>query len=457
MTAARRRRALRRRVLAVTLLVGVVAVAGFGTPLALAVTRMERERVVLRLERTASELLAQVPDERLVNGELSLPRPLPGVLAGRRTLVGVYAAAGHRLSGDGPTSSPLARRAAARASEVTGSENGQVVVVEPLRSDHPGTAVVRVAVADSAVTEEVAESVGWIVLLAVAVLAVTAVVSVGLARRLSRPLEALAERAQQLGDGDFAVRSPAADTAEIDAVGRALDITADRLRSLMERERAFTSNASHQMRTPLTALRTTLETAELIPGSPVTDVTSKALAEVDRLELTLEHLLAIARDTDLPTTEVDLRSLLDETRQRWADRYARADRALAVHTPDAPTIVRASATGLSHVLDVLVDNALRHGAGTVTVSCNKRSGAAAIDVRDEGTGVADASSDVFRRRHDSAVGHGIGLALARALVEADGGRLELTHPGPHPTFTMTLPLVDSQAEQPASDSAATFR
>lgn len=452
-----RRRALRRRVLAVTLLVGVVAIAGFGTPLALAVTRMERERVVLRLERTASELLAQVPDEKLVNGPLVLPNPLPHVLAGRETLIGVYAAPGRRLSGVGPATSPLARRAAGNASEVSGTENGQVVVVEPLRSDRPGTAVVRVAVADSAVTEEVRESAGWIALLALGVLAVTAIVSVGLARRLARPLEALADRAQKLGDGDFAVRSPAADTAEIDAVGRALDLTADRLRALVERERAFTSNASHQMRTPLTALRTTLETAEYSPGTAVTDVTSKALAEVDRLEVTLEHLLAIARDIDMPSSEVDLRSLLHDAQQRWSDRYRRAGRTLTVSAPDGPTLARASATGLSHVLDVLVDNALRHGAGSVTVTCTRSAGSVAVTVRDEGPGIADPTVDVFRRRHDSAAGHGIGLALARALVEADGGRLELATVGPHPAFTMTLPLVEVDASRLAAEPRASFR
>jgi signal transduction histidine kinase len=456
MSTGARRPALRRRVLAVTLLVAVVAVAGFGIPLALALTRMERERVVLRLERTASELLAQVSDERLVQGELTLPRPLPGVLAGRHTFVGVYAAGGHRLSGNGPATSRLTKRAASTAEQISGTEHGQVVVVEPLRSDRPGTAVVRVAVADSAVSEEVAESAGWITLLAAGVLLVTTVVSVGLARRLARPLEALADRAQQLGDGDFAVRSPPADTVEIDAVGRALDLTADRLRALVERERAFTANASHQMRTPLTALRTTLETAQYTQNNDVSGVTDKALKEVDRLEATLKHLLAIARDIDLPTTEVDLRSLLDEARQRWTDRLQRAGRTLVVVTPEHPARVRASATGLSHVLDVLLDNALRHGGGSVTVTCDTSRGAD-ITVRDEGAGIGNAADDVFRRRHDSAVGHGIGLALARALVEADGGRLELTDPGPHPTFTMTLPLAGTESDLPTSERGRAFR
>ena len=454
MAGGRRRHTLRRRVLTATLVVTTAAIVVFGVPLAFFVTRIERERVVLRLERTASQLIAQVPDEQLTRGQVSLPHPLPDATGERRTAVGVYTAQGRRLSGAGPTDSRLVSQAATAGREVSGNEAGEVVVAEPLRLDRPGTAVVRVAVPDAVVTEDITESIEWMAALAAAVLGLTAAVSVALARRLARPLESLATRAQQLGDGDFAVHAEPADTTEIDAVGGALNATAGRLRALIERERAFTANASHQMRTPLTALRLTLETAPLVPARPLEELCTEALRDVDRLEETVKHLLAVARDADLPASEVELSDVFSEAERRWRDPFRRAGRRLVVQEFDEALRVRASATGLSHVLDVLVDNALQHGAGVVTVALVEGIGHVEISVQDEGPGVVSDDADVFERRQDSARGHGIGLALARSLVEADGGRLELTDPGPRPMFTITLATVRASDQETASPEGA---
>jgi len=97
----------------------------------------------------------------------------------------------------------------------------------------------------------------------------------------------------------------------------------------------------------------------------------------------------------------------------------------------------ASQAAVRQVVDVLLDNAVVHGAGTVTLSLRDAGGAVAIDVADEGPGPAD-PEEAFRRRGDSAAGHGIGLALARSLAEAEGGRLRLTRPRP-PVFSLLLP------------------
>jgi len=87
----------------------------------------------------------------------------------------------------------------------------------------------------------------------------------------------------------------------------------------------------------------------------------------------------------------------------------------------------------------LLDNAAVHGRGAVTVSVRDAAGALAVDVADEGPGIEVADAELFVRRSSRAAGHGIGLALARSLAEAEGGRLRLTRPSP-PTFTLLLPV-----------------
>jgi signal transduction histidine kinase len=94
---------------------------------------------------------------------------------------------------------------------------------------------------------------------------------------------------------------------------------------------------------------------------------------------------------------------------------------------------------VAEILDVLVDNARRHGAGEVDVSARPAAGYVAIEVSDAGPGFGLEPEAAFERRHGSGDGHGIGLALARSLAHAEGGRLDVTNPGPGPTVRLLLP------------------
>ena len=105
--------------------------------------------------------------------------------------------------------------------------------------------------------------------------------------------------------------------------------------------------------------------------------------------------------------------------------------------------MRASAPAINQVLDVLIGNALQHGRGTVTVRARHAPRSIAIEVSDEGPGPPTDADDVFRRRPASATGRGIGLALARSLTEAEGGRLTLSRAGPGPRFTLLLPAPEA--------------
>jgi signal transduction histidine kinase len=231
--------------------------------------------------------------------------------------------------------------------------------------------------------------------------------------------------------------------AEVDAAAAALNATAERLGHLVARERAFTADASHQLRTPLTGLRLRLEAALAAPetdrGVTVEAALEGALEDVDRLESTVEDLLALARDVAPVRQPLDLAGLLDEVERHWRGPLAAAGRPLRVQSEPRLPEAHASAAAVRQVLDVLVGNAAEHGAGAVSVRARAAPDAIAVDVDDEGPGPSRPSEELFRRRSDPARGRGIGLALARSLTEAEGGRLVLSRPGPAPCFTLLLP------------------
>jgi signal transduction histidine kinase len=208
---------------------------------------------------------------------------------------------------------------------------------------------------------------------------------------------------------------------------------------MLARERSFSADASHQLRTPLTGLRLRLEAALDRPGQDLRQAITDGIAAADRLEQTIEELLALARDTrSSNTAPLDLPALLEEIEAGWHDRLAAQDRKLHVAVDPHAPVSLASTAAVRQVLTVLLDNAATHGSGTVSVAVRNAVDALAIDVSDEGAGITAPEPELFTRRSRLAEGHGIGLALARSLAEAEGGRLRLTRPAP-PTFTLLVP------------------
>jgi signal transduction histidine kinase len=254
---------------------------------------------------------------------------------------------------------------------------------------------------------------------------------------LARPLESLAATAQQLGDGDFSARTARSGIPELDAAGRALDSTAERLGALVDRERALTADASHQLRTPLTGLRLGLETALELPAEGQRASIEAAIDSADRLEQTIADLLALARDSGPHGRPLVVPELVAELQAVWGPLLARQDRALVVHVEVGLPDTSVSAAAVRQVLGVLLDNATVHGAGMVTLTARDAGDALALDVADEGAGPVDVGR-LFVRGTDRDDGHGIGLALARTLAEAEGGRLRLRQPAP-PVFSLLLP------------------
>jgi signal transduction histidine kinase len=273
------------------------------------------------------------------------------------------------------------------------------------------------------------------VLGAAAVVAVLAgaLAASSVAAGLVRPLERLAASARRLGEGDFSERAPRAGLPEPDGIADALDVTADRLGRAVTRSRAFAADASHQLRTPVTALRLQLESAAvgLAPDSEERDAVEAALTEVDRLVGTIDELVALTQ-LDTVAEEVDVAALVASRFDVWERRATARGRVLAVVTADVPA-ARVRPAAILQATDVLVDNALRHGRGRVEVHVLPPAGdgtevALRVVVEDEGPGLPE-DLDALGDRVDRGavpVHGGRGLLLARDLVEGEGGRLVLS-------------------------------
>jgi signal transduction histidine kinase len=331
--------------------------------------------------------------------------------------------------------------------------NGQLVVAAPVTDGDRVTGVVRAASNYSGVRMRIAGT--WAAMLGLGLLAISAtwLVARRQARRLAAPLEALSRTAAQLGGGNFGVRTAPSGIAEIDAAGTSLDTTAARLGAMVGRERAFSADASHQLRTPLTGLRLGLETALDSPGADLRVAATAAIDAADRLEQTIEDLLSLAREPVPDGTPLELAELAREVEQTWGPVLATQGRTLRINVhPDTP-VSRAAPAAVRQVLAVLLDNAARHGAGRVTLTVRDAGGVLAFDVADEGPGVDGASP--LPSRPDNGHGPGIGLSLARGLAEAEGGRLRVSRPAP-PVFTLLLPGAadDAAPRRPAADGTA---
>lgn len=295
----------------------------------------------------------------------------------------------------------------------------------------------------SVIRSEVREAVLPLFLLGLALAVSGAAIAFIAAGRATRGFRELADAADELGQGHFDLDVPDRGVPEVLAIGTALQGAAARLDELVRREREFSVNASHQLRTPITALRLELEDLTYWPQtSPeVAQHLRQSIGELDRLTASIEDLLDLARQHHGGRSDhVDLNEIIEAVAQRWRRQFAREqDRALLVQLSN-PRRVDAPAGIITQILDVLIDNARLHGRGVVTLTATSHDGHTSIRVGDEGERTF--GTEIFRRgittrAHDGA-GTGIGLAVAVELAESVGAHLSLDDQESSTTFVLLL-------------------
>jgi heavy metal sensor kinase len=277
-------------------------------------------------------------------------------------------------------------------------------------------------------------------------------------RRALAPVTRMAAAARAMSPADPGQRLPSPGTGdELDDLQRAFNDLLCRLQEAFERQRRFTGDASHQLRTPLTAM---LGQVEVVlrrerPAGEYREVLAQVHGQADHLRRIVEALLFLARadaEARLDALEVtDLADALTDLRKRWSG-HPRAPDLRAEAAGGGPFLARAQPLLLGQLLDNLVDNAFKYSepGRPVVLRLRREAGAVALDVEDPGAGIAaEDLPHVFEPFYRSAEsrrlgrpGVGLGLAMVQRIAAALGGGVTAeSRPGAGSRFTLRLPAV----------------
>jgi signal transduction histidine kinase len=250
----------------------------------------------------------------------------------------------------------------------------------------------------------------------------------------------LSATAEQLGSGQLRIAAANTGIEEIDLVAEELARSGDRVGKRLAAERQFAADASHQLRTPLTALSMRLEEIEyLATQDDVREEARIALEQIERLSTTIDELLGRTKSgfNSAARRRLRLSEIFQQQEEEWQPAFVQAGRTL-VQDVDESLFVTASPGALTQVIATLLENALTHGDGVTTLRAREVQGGVAIEVSDEGAGVSpELASKIFERSFSTGGSTGLGLAVARDLMAAESGRVELSQRQP-PVFTVFL-------------------
>lgn len=290
------------------------------------------------------------------------------------------------------------------------------------------------------VNERISKAVTPVIAIGAGLLLIAIIAAIQLARSLSRPFLRLLDTVREIGRGNLRPPKQHLGVPEARAIDTALRESAQTLEDRLRREHEFASNASHQLRTPITALRLELEDLSLWPETPpvVRDQLDHAVREIDRLSDAIAQLLALARgDTPGATTFEPLAESLHESAARWQGQAHSLGR--TIHVAPMTGDLGDAPAAASQIIDVLLHNALTHGRGDITIDAERRAEYVTVRVGDEGR--RPRGNSIFQRRshrRSDSAGEGIGLALSVELAESLGGHL-LLDGSSTTTFSLMLP------------------
>lgn len=273
------------------------------------------------------------------------------------------------------------------------------------------------------------------------------------ARRLGHPIGELAATAARLGSGDFSVIAPRSGIAELDSLATTLDASAARIDALVRAERSFNSDAGHQLRSALTGLRLRLEELSHTDDPATAAEVRAATEQADRLSDTIDALLRLSRTGRAGVAaRFDLRGLAADHADDVVLSLRRQRRGIEI-VPGPPVEIEAAPGAVGQALDVLLWNAAKHGRGRVRLALSTDDAWVELTVADEGQLDPATLGDLFVQPPESDT-HGIGLPLARRIVESEGGRLDVASTTPT-VFRIRLPRpVESDGGATASSPAA---
>jgi signal transduction histidine kinase len=416
---------VRSRILRVALTAAVLAVLVTGIPAGFAIAGLVSSGERTELQGLSLRAAARVGTTFRSGDQVELPATEPGVQ------LGVYTPEGRRVQGTGPTSLSVAEAGRVSGAPVSTIRSGQLVEVVPVHNGEHVIGAVRASSPTSGVWRTTVE--WWLAIAAAAGVAVgcAAVYAARQSRRLSEPIDDLTGSVLALGEGVFTLDPDrTSGVPEIDQASRSVRRTAQRLGDLVDRERSFTAGASHQLRTPLTHLQLSLESGLAGSDQDLRRAAEEAMSTADVLSQTIDDVLAMARTDPADRTLTDPGEVVETVASLWRATLAAHGRQLRLQVQETPD-VSVSRAVLRQAVTTLVDNAVKHGAGTVTLRVRKTFEAVAVDVVDEGTGTpidprADAS---------------LGLRMAVTVIERAGGRV-VTNRTDATVFTLLLPATD---------------
>ena len=440
---------MRTRLIAVLVGVVVLVLAVQDIPLASYLRSVERDRLVTRLERDAFVLAGRVEEVLEFGGTGNTDR-LESLVERYETTedvrVVVIDVAGAAVLGpsfdvgEDFTNRPeildaLAGRPVTgeRVSTTLGTDLFYVAV--PVISGNTTVGAVRITAPASTISGAVNSrlaGLGAVVLISVVIAVIAAF---ALAGAITRPITRLTATTRRLAAGDLSDRADDdSGPPEVRSLARSFNTMVGRLEQMVDRQRGFAGTASHQLRTPLTALRLRLESAAVADEQQLGDHLEAALAETDRLGRIIEGLLVLSRaeGADVTLERSDVRAVIRERCEHWEPLADEHEVRLVVVIDDALMSVLVVPTALEQIIDNYIDNALDVAprGSTITVGAEPVDDGMEIRVRDEGPGLsaeerAEAFGRFWRAEGANPGGTGLGLAIVRQLAESSGGRAEL--------------------------------
>jgi signal transduction histidine kinase len=423
---------MRRRLVALAATTTIMVALAFLIPLAVLVRTLARDRALSAAELEAQSL---APVLALTRDITTLEAAVPPGSKGRLTIIlpdgtRVGGPAGSE-DGNGP-GDPREQENLALAREgraFSAPARGGIDVLVPVALEN-GTAVVRVLVPNSTLERGVAAAWGVEAALGLTLVASAVFVADRLARTIVRPVDALADAAGRLGEGDLSVRIHPEGPPEVQQVALAFNLLGDRVGELLEAERELVADLSHRLRTPLTVLRLDAE------GLDNPEEARRLADDVDELERAVTGVIRQARrpvQEDFVATETDAAKVTEARLAFWAPLAEDQERPFEFFGPDAAsadrpaasTTVAVSIDELEAAVDALLGNVFAHTPEGTAFRVEARAlsdGWIALAVEDAGPGL---SPDFVARGVSGAGGTGLGLDIARRTAEAVGGHFRI--------------------------------